>query len=305
MCDIQYKGQLSKEQVRELVEKYPLKNPAMHKDLQHLVDALGRNGTCPQSRAINALPDKVSDGKAYKPDHNDLLRLYDELRLHKHLRLNFDYGKKEKPIYFTCPSQGREQPLTAAEDVNSDNTHLDRFFTAMRTHPRTNSLPHAENTSTTILVAYADEDLELVDDFMTRLTVNLAIFKDYDIQWRRLSDIVTAFALDAQVVDKHAAADYIMELITPNYLSSPLRRIHDIASLRGEPLIETLPILLEDTPLDELAEHLKADLSVMYCGNLSNPSSYADQTTTRQRSHFINGFIDRFKRTITQREEEQ
>lgn len=140
---------------------------------------------------------------------------------------------------------------------------------------------------------------------MTRLTVNLAIFKDYDIQWRRLSDIVTAFALDAQVVDKHAAADYIMELITPNYLSSPLRRIHDIASLRGEPLIETLPILLEDTPLDELAEHLKADLSVMYCGNLSNPSSYADQTTTRQRSHFINGFIDRFKRTITQREEEQ
>ena len=305
MCDIQYKGQLSKEQVRELVEKYPLKNPAMHKDLQHVVDALGRNGTCPQSRAINALPDKVSDGKAYKPDHNDLLRLYDELRLHKHLRLNFDYGKKEKPIYFTCPSQGREQPLTAAEDVHSDNTHLDRFFTAMRTHPRTNSLPHAENTSTTILVAYADEDLELVDDFMTRLTVNLAIFKDYDIQWRRLSDIVTAFALDAQVVDKHAAADYIMELITPNYLSSPLRRIHDIASLRGEPLIETLPILLEDTPLDELAEHLKADLSVMYCGNLSNPSSYADQTTTRQRSHFINGFIDRFKRTITQREEEQ
>lgn len=305
MCDIQYKGQLSKEQVRELVEKYPLKNPAMHKDLQHVVDALGRNGTCPQSRAINALPDKVSDGKAYKPDHNDLLRLYDELRLHKHLRLNFDYGKKEKPIYFTCPSQGREQPLTAAEDVNSDNTHADRFFTAMRTHPRTNSLPHAENTSTTILVAYADEDLELVDDFMTRLTVNLAIFKDYDIQWRRLSDIVTAFALDAQVVDKHAAADYIMELITPNYLSSPLRRIHDIASLRGEPLIETLPILLEDTPLDELAEHLKADLSVMYCGNLSNPSSYADQTTTRQRSHFINGFIDRFKRTITQQGEEQ
>lgn len=305
MSVIQYKGQLSKEQVRELVEKYPLKNPAMHKDLQHVVDALGRNGTCPQSRAINALPDKVSDGKAYKPDHNDLLRLYDELRLHKHLRLNFDYGKKEKPIYFTCPSQGREQPLTAAEDVNSDNTHLDRFFTAMRTHPRTNSLPHAENTSTTILVAYADEDLELVDDFMTRLTVNLAIFKDYDIQWRRLSDIVTAFALDAQVVDKHAAADYIMELITPNYLSSPLRRIHDIASFRGEPLIETLPILLEDTPLDELAEHLKADLSVMYCGNLSNPSSYADQTTTRQRSHFINGFIDRFKRTITQREEEQ
>lgn len=305
MCDIQYKGQLSKEQVRERVKKYPLKNPATHKDLQHVVDALGRNGTCPQSRAINALPDKVSDGKAYKPDHNDLLRLYDELRLHKHLRLNFDYGKKEKPIYFTCPSQGREQPLTAAEDVNSDNTHADRFFTAMRMHPRTNSLPHAENTSTTILVAYADEDLELVDDFMTRLTVNLAIFKDYDIQWRRLSDIVTAFALDAQVVDKHAAADYIMELITPNYLSSPLRRIHDIASLRGEPLIETLPILLEDTPLDELAEHLKADLSVMYCGNLSNPSSYADQTTTRQRSHFINGFIDRFKRAITQREEEQ
>lgn len=305
MCDIQYKGQLSKEQVRELVKKYPLEDPATHKDLQHLADALDRNGTCPQSRAINALPDKVSDGKAYKPDHNDLLRLYDELRLHKHLRLNFDYGKKEKPIYFTCPSQGREQPLTAAEDVHSDNTHLDRFFTAMRTHPRTNSLPHAENTSTTILVAYADEDLELVDDFMTRLTVNLAIFKDYDIQWRRLSDIVTAFALDAQVVDKHAAADYIMELITPNYLSSPLRRIHDIASLRGEPLIETLPILLEDTPLDELAEHLKADLSVMYCGNLSNPSSYADQTTTRQRIHFINGFIDRFKRAITQREEEQ
>lgn len=305
MCDIQYKGQLSKEQVRELVKKYPLEDPATHKDLQHLADALDRNGTCPQSRAINALPDKVSDGKAYKPDHNDLLRLYDELRLHKHLRLNFDYGKKEKPIYFTCPSQGREQPLTAAEDVHSDNTHLDRFFTAMRTHPRTNSLPHAENTSTTILVAYADEDLELVDDFMTRLTVNLAIFKDYDIQWRRLSDIVTAFALDAQVVDKHAAADYIMELITPNYLSSPLRRIHDIASLRGEPLIETLPILLEDTPLDELAEHLKADLSLMYCGNLSNPSSYADQTTTRQRSHFINGFIDRFKRTITQQGEEQ
>ena len=305
MCDIQYKGQLSKEQVRELVKKYPLEDPATHKDLQHLADALDRNGTCPQSRAINALPDKVSDGKAYKPDHNDLLRLYDELRLHKHLRLNFDYGKKEKPIYFPCPSQGREQPLTAAEDVHSDNTHLDRFFTAMRTHPRTNSLPHAENTSTTILVAYADEDLELVDDFMTRLTVNLAIFKDYDIQWRRLSDIVTAFALDAQVVDKHAAADYIMELITPNYLSSPLRRIHDIASLRGEPLIETLPILLEDTPLDELAEHLKADLSVMYCGNLSNPSSYADQTTTRQRSHFINGFIDRFKRTITQQGEEQ
>ena len=179
------------------------------------------------------------------------------------------------------------------------------MYTVMRTHPRTNSLPHAENTSTTVLVAYADEDLELVDDFMTRLTVNLAIFKDYDIQWRRLSDIVTAFALDAQVVDKHAAADYIMELITPNYLSSPLRRIHDIASFRGEPLIETLPILLEDTPLDELAEHLKADLSVMYCGNLSNPSSYADQTTTRQRIHFINGFIDRFKRTITQREEEQ
>lgn len=305
MCNIQYKGQLSKEQVRERVKKYPLEDPAMHKDLQHLADALDRNGTCPQSRAINALPDKVSDGKLYKPDYNDLLRLRDELALHKHLRLNVDYTEKERPIYFTCPSQGREQPHTAAEQVRSDNTQLDRLYTAMRTHPRTNSLPHAENTSTTILVAYADEDLELVDDFMTRLTVNLAIFKDYDIQWRRLSDIVTAFALDAQVVDKHAAADYIMELITPNYLSSPLRRIHDIASFRGEPLIETLPILLENTPLDELAEHLKADLSVMYCGNLSNPSSYADQTTTRQRNHFINGFIDRFKRAITQREEEQ
>lgn len=303
MCDIQYKGQLSKEQVHERVGKYPLEDPAMHKDLQHLADALDRNGTCPLARAINALTDKASDGKLYKPDYNDLLRLRDELALHKHLRLKVD--DTTKLIYFICPPQGREQPLTAAKHVHSDNTHLDRFCTAMRTHPRTNSLPHAENTSTTILVAYADEDLELVDDFMTRLTVNLAIFKDYDIQWRRLSDIVTAFALDAQVVDKHAAADYIMELITPNYLSSPLRRIHDIASFRGEPLIETLPILLEDTPLDELAEHLKADLSVMYCGNLSNPSSYADQTTTRQRNHFINGFIDRFKRAITQREEEQ
>lgn len=303
MCDIQYKGQLSKEQVRERVGKYPLEDPATQEDLQHLADALDRNGTCPQSRAINALTDKASDGKLYKPDYNDLLRLRDELALHKHLRLKVD--DTTKLIYFICPPQGREQPLTAAKHVHSDNTHLDRFCTAMRTHPRTNSLPHAENTSTTILVAYADEDLELVDDFMTRLTVNLAIFKDYDIQWRRLSDIVTAFALDAQVVDKHAAADYIMELITPNYLSSPLRRIHDIASFRGEPLIETLPILLEDTPLDELAEHLKADLSVMYCGNLSNPSSYADQTTTRQRNHFINGFIDRFKRAITQREEEQ
>lgn len=303
MCDIQYKGQLSKEQVRELVKKYPLEDPATQEDLQHLADALDRNGTCPLARAINALTDKASDGKLYKPGRNDLMRLYDELAFNKHLRLKVD--DTTKLIYFICPPQGREQPLTAAKHVHSDNTHLDRFCTAMRTHPRTNSLPHAENTSTTILVAYADEDLELVDDFMTRLTVNLAIFKDYDIQWRRLSDIVTAFALDAQVVDKHAAADYIMELITPNYLSSPLRRIHDIASFRGEPLIETLPILLEDTPLDELAEHLKADLSVMYCGNLSNPSSYADQTTTRQRIHFINGFIDRFKRTITQREEEQ
>ena len=303
MCDIQYKGQLSKEQVRERVGKYPLEDPATQEDLQHLADALDRNGTCPLARAINALTDKASDGKLYKPGRNDLMRLYDELAPHKHLRLKVD--DTAKLIYFICPPQGREQPLTVAKHVHSDNTHLDRFCTAMRTHPRTNSLPHAENTSTTILVAYADEDLELVDDFMTRLTVNLAIFKDYDIQWRRLSDIVTAFALDAQVVDKHAAADYIMELITPNYLSSPLRRIHDIASFRGEPLIETLPILLEDTPLDELAEHLKADLSVMYCGNLSNPSSYADQTTTRQRIHFINGFIDRFKRTITQREEEQ
>jgi len=303
MCDIQYKGQLSKEQVRERVGKYPLEDPATQEDLQHLADALDRNGTCPLARAINALPDKVSDGKLYKPDYNDLLRLRDELALHKHLRLKVD--DTTKLIYFICPPQGREQPLTVAKHVHSDNTHLDRFCTAMRTHPRTNSLPHAENTSTTILVAYADEDLELVDDFMTRLTVNLAIFKDYDIQWRRLSDIVTAFALDAQVVDKHAAADYIMELITPNYLSSPLRRIHDIASFRGEPLIETLPILLEDTPLDELAEHLKADLSVMYCGNHSNPSSYADQTTTRQRNHFINGFIDRFKRAITQQGEEQ
>lgn len=303
MCDIQYKGQLSKEQVRERVGKYPLEDPATQEDLQHLADALDRNGTCPLARAINALTDKASDGKLYKPGRNDLMRLYDELALNKHLRLKVD--DTTKLIYFICPPQGREQPLTAAKHVHSDNTHLDRFCTAMRTHPRTNSLPHAENTSTTILVAYADEDLELVDDFMTRLTINLAIFKDYDIQWRRLSDIVTAFALDAQVVDKHAAADYIMELITPNYLSSPLRRIHDIASFRGEPLIETLPILLEDTPLDELAEHLKADLSVMYCGNLSNPSSYADQTTTRQRNHFINGFIDRFKRTITQREEEQ
>ena len=303
MCDIQYKGQLSKEQVRERVGKYPLEDPATQEDLQHLADALDRNGTCPLARAINALTDKASDGKLYKPGRNDLMRLYDELAPHKHLRLKVD--DTTKLIYFICPPQGREQPLTAAKHVHSDNTHLDRFCTAMRTHPRTNSLPHAENTSTTILVAYADEDLELVDDFMTRLTVNLAIFKDYDIQWHRLSDIVTAFALDAQVVDKHAAADYIMELITPNYLSSPLRRIHDIASFRGEPLIETLPILLEDTPLDELAEHLKADLSVMYCGNLSNPSSYADQTTTRQRNHFINGFIDRFKRAITQREEEQ
>lgn len=303
MCDIQYKGQLSKEQVRERVGKYPLEDPATQEDLQHLADALDRNGTCPLARAINALTDKASDGKLYKPGRNDLMRLYDELALHKHLRLKVD--DTTKLIYFICPPQGREQPLTAAEQVHSYNTYVDRFCTAMRTHPRTNSLPHAENTSTTILVAYADEDLELVDDFMTRLTVNLAIFKDYDIQWRRLSDIVTAFALDAQVVDKHAAADYIMELITPNYLSSPLRRIHDIASFRGEPLIETLPILLEDTPLDELAEHLKADLSVMYCGNLSNPSSYADQTTTRQRIHFINGFIDRFKRAITQREEEQ
>ena len=281
MCDIQYKGQLSKEQVRERVGKYPLEDPATQEDLQHLADALDRNGTCPLARAINALTDKASDGKLYKPGRNDLMRLYDELALHKHLRLKVD--DTTKLIYFICPPQGREQPLTVAKHVHSDNTHLDRFCTAMRTHPRTNSLPHAENTSTTILVAYADED----------------------IQWRRLSDIVTAFALDAQVVDKHAAADYIMELITPNYLSSPLRRIHDIASFRGEPLIETLPILLEDTPLDELAEHLKADLSVMYCGNLSNPSSYADQTTTRQRNHFINGFIDRFKRTITQREEEQ
>ena len=45
MCDIQYKGQLSKEQVRELVKKYPLEDPATHKDLQHLADALDRNGT--------------------------------------------------------------------------------------------------------------------------------------------------------------------------------------------------------------------------------------------------------------------
>ena len=47
MCDIQYKGQLSKEQVRERVKKYPLEDPAMHKDLQHIADALDRNGTCP------------------------------------------------------------------------------------------------------------------------------------------------------------------------------------------------------------------------------------------------------------------
>ena len=62
MCNIQYKGQLSKEQVRELVKKYPLENPATQKDLQHLADALDRNGTCPLARAINALTDKVGLG---------------------------------------------------------------------------------------------------------------------------------------------------------------------------------------------------------------------------------------------------
>ena len=153
MCDIQYKGQLSKEQVRELVKKYPLEDPATQEDLQHLADALDRNGTCPLARAINALTDKASDGKLYKPGRNDLMRLYDELALHKHLRLKVD--DTTKLIYFICPPQGREQPLTAAKHVHSDNTHLDRFCTAMRTHPRTNSLPHAENTSTTILVAWA------------------------------------------------------------------------------------------------------------------------------------------------------
>ena len=30
MCDIQYKGQLSKEQVRERVGKYPLEDPQTH-----------------------------------------------------------------------------------------------------------------------------------------------------------------------------------------------------------------------------------------------------------------------------------
>ena len=51
MCDIQYKGQLSKEQVRERVGKYPLEDPATQEDLQHLADALDRNGTCPLARA--------------------------------------------------------------------------------------------------------------------------------------------------------------------------------------------------------------------------------------------------------------
>lgn len=101
MCDIQYKGQLSKEQVRERVGKYPLEDPATQEDLQHLADALDRNGTCPLARAINALTDKASDGKLYKPGRNDLMRLYDELALHKHLRLKVD--DTTKLIYFICP----------------------------------------------------------------------------------------------------------------------------------------------------------------------------------------------------------
>ena len=46
MCDIQYKGQLSKEQVRERVGKYPLEDPATQEDLQHLADAPRSECTC-------------------------------------------------------------------------------------------------------------------------------------------------------------------------------------------------------------------------------------------------------------------
>ena len=44
MCDIQYKGQLSKEQVRERVGKYPLEDPATQEESLSIFLCMGVRG---------------------------------------------------------------------------------------------------------------------------------------------------------------------------------------------------------------------------------------------------------------------
>lgn len=144
-----------------------------------------------------------------------------------------------------------------------------------------------------LFLSWAHDDAELKDSFLKLLTPRLRITKSHTFTWWMDSFILPGEEWKPEILTQLANADYIVQLISPSFLASKFIRDYEIPGVGEAPLKKTLPVMLDDVPLDGSMEFHQIDRRQIYRGNSYEPHSYMSCETDYQRKQFVNGFVQR------------
>ena len=146
-----------------------------------------------------------------------------------------------------------------------------------------------------LYILNAREDQELAGSFLALAEPRLKSVKNHNFTWWAPSSLLPGEERHTQIDGRLAEADYVILLLSPDFLAS--LREEDAPKI-SDSYAKLLPVMLVDVPLDRSMEFFGIDDRQIYCGITAEPRSYVSLDSAYQRNRFVDGFIGRMIRRI-------
>ena len=146
--------------------------------------------------------------------------------------------------------------------------------------------------------AYADQVLK--EDLVSRLTPRLKNVKKHDFARWEDSHILAGVEWSEEIDSRFDESDYVIQLVSPSFLSSDFIRDHEIPGRGKTPHKPTLPLMLKNVPLNGDYEFHGIDKHQIFFlrGANGEPLAYGDLKGSAQKDRFTNEFVNAVIRRV-------
>ncbi len=144
-----------------------------------------------------------------------------------------------------------------------------------------------------LFISWAHADSELASSFLQLLEPRLNIVRNHNFTLWEFSLIPIGEEWEQEILKQWNKANYIIQLVSPHFLNSEFIRKHEIPEIGDATRKKSLPVMLDDVPLDKSMNLHQIDERQIYRGSFNHPHSYISCTTEYERRQFVNGFVEK------------
>ena len=149
-----------------------------------------------------------------------------------------------------------------------------------------------------LFISWAHADSELASSFLQLLVPRLKNVRNYNIIIWDFSFVQIGEQWEPEILKQWKKANYIIQLISPHFLNSEFIRKYEIPEIGEATRKKSLPVMLDDVPLDKSMNLYQIDERQIYRGSFNHPHSYISCTTEYERRKFVNGFVEKLLERI-------